>query len=473
MRLWLLLRRRRRLLTLIVTSCVAFLLVSSFGLPGNMGQSAMDAFDNSDYDLNYDSVDAVHAMVRQMSSVKRRTQLQVEEEQEQSEPTVAEEKDTYLKFEPLDPRAHQGHQKRKIPLEIGDYPDIPDDVPKKYSFIHQQQKTTVPNTRAPQEADMERKQLKYERLDGQFEAPVAKNYMEQRVRENKILDDRDKIDNAEEEDSYEADYKEDENEENIIEVKGDENYDQEEEEYDYANPNPVFKQEDFDPMPANASKKRTFQFENLADEDQQNRLHYEEDDGVNYEDNDPNNNDDDYVAQHDTHVNGRTLHSKLSGVSDDELKETGGHNQRDVHDNQKTLTSDITRLHTPIKRQQNIGIRGNQRHLPLDTRMSNSHHGYRSNIRQQDKVPNAIVKFKQNLPQNVIQTPPVTKSDWNPQVKVVRLPDHPGDLPATQIQTPRLPRQLGPVVYSNDGYPLVEDSIFWSQKVESFVPKGN
>ena len=469
MRLWLLLRRRRRLLTLLVTSGVAFILVSSFGLPGNAGQNAVDAFDNSDYDLNYDSVDAVHAMVRQMSSVKRRTQLQVDDEQEQSEPSVAEERDTYLKFEPLDPKIHQGHQKRKVRLGIGDYPDIPDDVPKKYSFIHQQQKTTVPNTRAPQqEADMERNQLKYEGLDGKFEAPVAKNYMEERVRG---FDDRDKIDNAEEEDSYDADYKEDENEENIIEVREDENY-EEEEEYDYANPNPVFKQEDFDPLPANASKKRTFQFEDLADEDQQNRLHYEEDDGVNYEDNDHNNNDD-YVAQHDTHVNGRMLHSKLSGVKDDELKETGEHNQRDVHDNPEALTSDITRLHTPIKGQQNTGIRGNKRPLPLDTRMSNSHNGYRSNILQQDHVPNVVVKFKQNLPQNVIQTPPVTKSDWNPPVKVVRLPDHPGDLPATQIQTPRLPRQLGPVVYSNDGYPIVEDSIFWSQKVESFVPKGN
>ena len=59
MRLWLLLRRRRRLLTLLVTSGVAFILVSSFGLPGNAGPNAMDAFDNSDYDLNYDSVDAV------------------------------------------------------------------------------------------------------------------------------------------------------------------------------------------------------------------------------------------------------------------------------------------------------------------------------------------------------------------------------------------------------------------------------
>ena len=258
-------------------------------------------------------------------------------------------------------------------------------------------------------------------------------------------------------------------------MREDENYEEEEdEEYDYANPNPVFKQEDFDPMPANASKKRTFQFEDLADEDQQNRLHYEEDDGVNYEDNEHNNNDD-YVAQHDTHVNGRMLHSKLSGVRDDEPKETGGYNQRDVHDTHKALTSDITRLHTLIKRQQNTGIYGNHRHLPLDTRMSNSHNGRKSNIRHQDNVPNVVVKFKQNLLQNVIQTPPVTKSDWNdnPQVKVVRLPDHPGDFPATQIQTPRLPRQLGPVVYSNDGFPLVEDSIFWSQKVESFVPKGN
>ena len=431
----------------------------------------MDAFDNSDYDLNYDSVDAVHAMVRQMSSVKRRTQLQFEDEHDQSEPTAADEKDTYLKFEPLDPDSHRGHQKRKIRLGIGDYPDIPDDVPKKYSFIHEQQKPTVPNTREPPRENEAKdpKQLGYEPFNRQVEDRNSRNNLETNMKERRVADEGERIDNAEEEDSYDEDYKADENEENIIEAREDENEDYDQEEYDYANPNPVFKQEDFDPMPANASRKRTFQFEELADEDQQNRLNYYEDDGINYEDNDDNNNDDDdYVAQHDTHVNGRMLHSKLSAV----LKETGERSQRDTNDNLKALSSDITRLHTPKERQQYSSSHGNQRHLPLDTRLSYSHNGFSNHNVHQDKVPNDVVKFKQNLLQNVIQTPPDAKSDWNPKVKFVRIPGHPVELPATQIQTPRLPRQLGPVVYSNDGYPVVESSIFWSQKVESFVPKG-
>lgn len=423
-----------------------------------MGQNSFDALDNSDYDLNYDSVDAVHAMVRQMSSVKRRTQLQIDDEQEQSEPTGTQDKNTYLKFEPLDPKTHETHRKRKIRLGIGDYPDIPDDVPKKYSFIHEQQKPTMPNTRAPQQEAEVQQEPEHKELNDEKE----------NAGEDRIHDAGDRLDNAEDEDSYDANYKE----ETVIEAQEDENEQYDEEEYDYENPNPVFKQGDFDPMPANTSKKKTFQFEELADEDQQNRHQYDEDDGVNYEDNDRDN-DVVRVAQHDTHVNGRMLHSKFSVVLDDEPKETGGHNERNIYEGHKTLTSDISRLYTPTKRQQNYGVRDNQRHLPLDTRMPNSHNGYSSNSLQQFNVPNVDAKFKQNLLQNVIQTPPVNMSDWYSRGKLVRLPGHPAKLPATQIQTPRLPRQLGLVVYSNDGYPIVEDSIFWSQKVESFLPKGN
>ena len=408
MRLWLLLRRRRRLLTVVATSCLAFILISSFWLPGNAGQNSLDAFDNADYDLNYDSVDAVHAMVRQMSSVKRRTQLQFDDEQEQdTQDKATHDKDTYLKFEPLDPKTHEIHRKKKIRLGIGDYPDIPDDVPKKYSFIHEQQKPTMPNTRAPPpEHQAEEIQVKpeYKEFNNEVQSE-DQNDVKENAKEHEMRED-DRLDNAEEEDSYDADYKDDEKEENIIEARDDENEQYDEEEYDYGNRNPVFKQGDFDPMPANASKKKTFQFEELADEDQQNKLQYDEDDGgVNYEDNDRDN-DAAHVAQHDTRVNGRMLHSKLSAVLDDAPKDTGGHNQRDIYDNHKALTRDITRLHTPKKRLENNGIHANQRHLPLDTRKPNSHNEYSSsNVRQHFNVPNVDAKLKENLLQNVIQTP--------------------------------------------------------------------
>ncbi len=157
MRLWLLLRRRRRLLTLAVTSGLTFFLLSSFGFLGlSHHQSPYETFDNSDYDLNYDSVDAVHAMVRQMSSIKRRNQLQFDEDtQEHREPEPMEEankdpdSDTALRFEPAGANKNklQTSKKRKIRLGIGDYPDIPDNVPKKYSFIHEQHKSTTPQPR--------------------------------------------------------------------------------------------------------------------------------------------------------------------------------------------------------------------------------------------------------------------------------------------------------------------------------------
>ena len=49
------------------------------------------------------------------------------------------------------------------------------------------------------------------------------------------------------------------------------------------------------------------------------------------------------------------------------------------------------------------------------------------------------------------------------------LPLH--EQPATQLQMPELPPLKGKVK-SNDGFPVVMDTIYWSQHVEGFVPKG-
>ncbi len=154
MRLWLLLRRRRRLLTLLTASSLACVLLSFLGIPGVMSPAGrLEAFDTSDYDLNYDSEASVHAMVRQMSSVKRRKALLEDAAQDPGPDALAlpdsdpdhRAHDTSLRFQhPAPLPASSSHRKRKVRLGIGDYPDIPDDVPKKYSFIHQQVKSTAP-----------------------------------------------------------------------------------------------------------------------------------------------------------------------------------------------------------------------------------------------------------------------------------------------------------------------------------------
>ncbi len=265
-------------------------------------------------------------------------------------------------------------------------------------------------------------------------------------------------------DDYDADYAEDEDEDeeesnevdentNDLNENEEENENYNEDEYDYGNPNPVFRQEDFDPLPANASHpKRTFQ--DLAEADEENRVHNYEEAGDYYEEN----NAEDRAAEHDIHVNGRMLHSKASA---DGAKET---HQGDVYDNRKALPSDITRLRTPLKRQENHAIQRDHRHSPSDRRHSNSHKGISKELEPSNVPKHVDGSLGTNLERSVIRTSVVNRSDTRGREWV--------EAPATQIQTPRLPRRLGPVVYSNDGYPIVEDSIYWSQQVDSFVPRG-
>ncbi len=295
-----------------------------------------------------------------------------------------------------------------------------------------------------------------------------------------LLSEKDDDYAEQEEEEEDDDYPED-GEETLIDARDEDEQDEElyDEEYDYANPNPVFRDGDFDPALANAdanannaSRPEPLRFQAAEQGQRAVEDGYDDANGAYYADNGAD--ADEYAEEHDTHVNGRMLRSEPVAPSDQDVN-------RVKH---------ATRFHTPLKLQ-NSHINAQDAQRRLRTPVANSHQRSRhksNKILFQNHVPNVVVD-NSIARDSVIQTgrQQASDQDFRAPAHVSRegragsraaRPPLPAaaaavpEAPATQIQTPRQPRRLGPVVYSNAGFPIVEDSVFWSQRVESFVPPG-
>ena len=191
-------------------------------------------------------------------------------------------------------------------------------------------------------------------------------------------------------------------------------------------------------MPANATKK-PFHFEELSNEEHKNyanNLNYDRE----YEEKQKRG-----PLQHDTHVNGRMLHSNLQGRHDRKVDRDWGISQKD---NDVISQKDKGLIDKASKRQPSHKVLGiNQVHGNLNL---NPKRSYKSVYNTSDKyVPKIGLSGKHGVNGLLIQ-----------------------EAPATQIQTPRLPRKLGSTILSSDGFPVVMGNIYWSREAEGFVPKG-
>ncbi len=179
---WKLIKRKRILTFSLVSLC--FLLLTSFCLSMLTGKLTSQLHkenneDSLDY-LNYDSVDAVHAMVRQMSSVNRlKNQYLLDQDNHNSNNDI------------LDADYHKSHSKRskRIRIGVGDYNDIPNNVPKKYAFIHKEQllksKRRIPAKAKEPTKEAPHYQLKLDRIvDNELEKQQRLNAKDLKSQDN-------------------------------------------------------------------------------------------------------------------------------------------------------------------------------------------------------------------------------------------------------------------------------------------------
>ncbi len=401
-----------------------------------------------DYDLNYGSIAAVHTMVRQMSSVNKMNRKH----------DLYKDEDILDDFnnDILDPSYHKSHSKRRrrTRIGVGDEPEIPNNVDKIYTFIHKEKVTAM------------KKRVPVSLTEPQNE---PKNYEKKLERTVNNVNDK----NTQKEDKDEDDEKYNNEKEGyvVLEVNPDEeqNYEVDKEEYNNFNPNPIFKEGDFDPLPAYLTKK-PFHFEELSNEEHMNsanNLLYDKDYQERVER--KQNPQEDSLLQDDMHINGRILHSSnLNGQHDRKVDRDYGDreiSQMDkvvVSPNDKGVVSqeDNTIVRKVSKRQQSSKISG----------IWKVHRDQNSNYKQSYKriyntsntyVPNVLLKGKYSR-QNVIKKPSVHSENG----LFIQEP------PATQIQTPGLESKHGSEMLSRDGFPLVEENIYWSKQAEDFVPKG-
>ncbi len=410
-------------------------------------RNSLDYLNNDlDYDLNYESIAAVHAMVRQMSSVnkmKHQTSL------DQDNTNIGDSNNDML-----DPAYHKSHSKRRkrTRIGVGDEPDIPNGVEKKYSFIDKEKMTVI------------KKRIL-------FKSKVSpREQQENAGKLENMIDIVNDLDNREDNEPFDDDNEDSENV--VLEVNPDErdmNEDQEEG-YDDLNPNPVFKDGDFDSLPNNATKK-PFHFEELSNEEHKNyanNLFYDMDYQERGERN--HNPQEDLLLQDDMHINGRILHSSnLNGQH--ERKVDRDYLDRGISQMDKVVISPNDIKGVVAHADNNVSHNGSKRQqLPKISGVNQVHSNHNPNLKRSYRriyntsdiyVPTIGLNKKHHM-ENVIREASVHIENG----LFIQEP------PATQIQTPGLQSKHGSAILSRDGFPLVKGNIYWSKQAEDFVPKG-